>query len=343
MRAVVAGGGGRFLWAFLALICGFLGGQRAGWAQQEEGKEGELNELCTLSAPESSSPAQDEQERYHRQRRRLVHQVHEVEIRGIDESFLDYDRVTGLLTINGFRAFVLGGQSPEIGLRNQCVVGFEVEEQEALDLMAQLALGAVRLEVGFLLAAHDDYEAEFCVSTDGGWPRLMVDLLYARLRTMEGEVLSAFQTPLGHRLALRQSALVVGAAAKAMPQVQVSHFQWRQRGLDWSESFREEALPAELMELQGRVTADIERGIYPCYVRALSRNASLQGAMVVEVVLGEEGGERARFLMNTLGDEQVDECVQGQLQELAGFNVLREVGEVDGFKATLLMRRVEHD
>lgn len=346
MSAYSQGAPGKIAFAAVMLALGLVGVPHPGWAQQGEAGGLDLNELCAHSAPESPSTDREEQESYHQQRRRLVHQIHKVTIEGVDESLVDYDRVTGLLTINGFRAFVPGGQSTEIGLRNQCIVGFEVQEQEAPDVMAQLVLGAAKLEIGFLLAAHDDFEAEFCVTTDGGWPRVMVDLLYARLLSQEDgqeRSVAAYQTPLGHRLALRQSTLVVDAARRAMPEVKVSHFQWRARGKEWSESFQDEPLPEGLEQVQAQTIAEMERAIYPCYIRALSRNASLQGAMVLEVGFSQGAEASPRFLMNTLNDEQIDECVQGQLKGLNSPAETMGPGGVDGFKATVLMRHVHEN
>ena len=324
----------------LAAVVGALGlvaTMKLAWAEES----GELERVCRFAQARPDLP-EEGIEAYHRSRREMVHQVYETRLVGLDESVLDYDRLTGLLTMSGFRNYPVEGGRLRIGLRNACILGFEFEEERAHDVIAKVAMGRVELEIGFLLAGHDDFEFTYCVVGPEGEEELVVDLLYARLldREAEGEarVLGRYQTREGHQWALRLSTLAVDAARMALPEVAVSHFQWRAQGDGWEQELEEE-VEGELQEERARLMGAIERELYSCYLRGLGRNASLQGAMVMEVSAGEARWEEMEVVLDTMGEPEIRRCVRERMEELFVRESLEARGEVDGFKATILMRR----
>lgn len=299
----------------------------------------DLNELCALGPPKGADEA-GEIISYHKQRRAAVHGVYETELQGLDEGLFRYDRVSGLLTLSGFRTFEPLPGGPSIRFRNECILSFEMDEDQALDLLARVAMGTAHLRIGFLLAAHEDYDTNFCPNQPEG-PQLQVDLLYAEIIESDGgeaQVIDTYQTPLGHRRALQQSLLVVDAARQQLPEIKVSHLQWRAPGGSW-----EDEVDDETQDLWNALSTELEphleRTIYPCYIRALARNASLQGALVLEVPLVDEGIGEVRFLMDTLGDATVRSCVQERIDEEEAISESPPSTEAEAFKATILMRR----
>lgn len=329
--------------AIAVLSCTLCMVNQAGATTPMERAE-DLRLLCSLATAEAPEDVGDEDGEYHRQRRHAIHQVYETTLVELDETALDYDRVTGLLTISAFRQYQPRSGAPGIRFRNECTLSFEFEEERAHDLIAQLGLGTVELRIAYLLAAHDDYELSFCESqAEGDDSELIVDLLYARLieTDLEGEenIVGDYQTRFGHRWALRNSTILTGAVARAVPQIDISHFQWRPRGQQWGEDFEEEGIAEALHEFEGDLRAMMERAFYPCYVRALARNASVQGALVVEVPVESDELGVPRFLMDTLDDEPVRLCVEERARRLEEVEFSGDLEEVDAFKATILMRR----
>ncbi len=306
----------------------------------------ELVDLCNFGPPEAEGDDGKEQRSYHDRRRVLVHQVYETPLPALDDGLMGYDRVTGLLTISGFRTYRPHPEGPAIRFRNECILGFEFDEEKAHDVMAQLQMGTVEVRIGYQLVARQDYDVDFCPDGDKADHRAMVvDLLYAQLvdveQSSDGDprVLGTYQTPQGHRAALHRSMELVDSVTSAVPEVKISHFQWRPRGKSWSDDFGESGPPSPLQPLQEELVARIERALYPCYVGALSHNAALQGALVLSVPIEVEGGERLSFLMDTLQKPMMRQCAKERISAVMTTMEGTDYEEVDAFKLTVLMRR----
>lgn len=309
----------------------------------EEGDD--LVELCELGAPalEAEEPAVHAQ--YHERRRQAVHQVYESTLPVKDEGLLRYDRVTGLLTVSGFREYQPTPGAPAIRFRNECFLSFEFDEEQAHDRMAQIRMGTVEVRIGYQVVARKDYDEHFCPAAeeDDGPAQLQVHLLYARLidkeRGGQERVIDTYQTKEGRRWALRKSAHLLDVARPSVPEVEVSHLQWRPEGKRWEDDFESDASQESLQQLETELRPSIERAVYPCYIRATTVNTSVQGALVVEVPVTETSQQGIAFLMDTMRDAGIRDCV---MERLSGLDVVSENVEIDGvdaFKATILMRR----
>ncbi|RVU44154.1 hypothetical protein EA187_11445 [Lujinxingia sediminis] len=269
--------------------------------------------------------------RYYEARRDVVHRLYELDIYGVDESSLGYDRVSGLLSVSGFRYHPVVGAGDTLRFRNECVLYFEVGEDQVEDVMTRAAMGEVFLRVEVLLAAHDDYEQTFCGEGEDGQRVVTSDLLRAALVDASEGVLATYRTEFGHQWYLQQSALAGAGkepAERAAPQVEVSDLMW------WSgETPLDDAtLKQEEATWRGRV----ERAVYPCYVRALAENRSLQGAVVLRMSLpGSDEG--ARVLLDTLQRPTLQRCIRDRISELAARDDLP--AQADALKVTVLMRR----
>ena len=302
-----------------------------------------IGDLCALSSPSIESQKQDEVAHYHHERREAIYGVHETGLPNLNPELFRYDQVSGLLTISGFREYQPRPGAPSLRIRNQCIVSFVVDEEEAHDLLAQLHLGTVTVRVGYLVAAHEDYEVDFCPEVDDEYRHLLVDLLYVQLVDQErrvdegGHVIDTYHTGLGYQLALRHSAQLIDLARPTIPQVQVSDLQWRPADLRWGDPLQEEH-GEQVLALEHRLQPWIEQSLYPCYVRALAKNASLQGAVVLEIPLGEDGAD-AGFLMDTMRTEGLRECIRHQLSSIDEQLGSAALEGVDALKATVLMRR----
>lgn len=269
--------------------------------------------------------------RYYEARREVVHRLYELDIYGVDESSLGYDRVSGLLSVSGFRYHPVVGAGDTLRFRNECVLYFEVGEDQVEDVMTRAAMGEVFLRVEVLLAAHDDYEETFCGAGEDGQRVVESDLLRAELVDATEGVLATYRTEFGHQWHLQQRALAgVGMerGERAAPQVEVSDLMW------WSgeHPIEDAALEEQEATWRGRV----ERAVYPCYVRALSENRSLQGAVVLKMSL-DANAAGAQVLLDTLQRPTLQGCIRERVSALAARDDLPS--QADALKVTVLMRR----
>lgn len=311
------------------------------WAQTPVDSAEELAQICRLSTPDIDGVSAEMRDRYHRQRREVTHRVYETSLGRIDSELLGYDRVSGLLTLSGFRTHRPHDDGPAIRFRNECIPSFEVQDEQAHDLKARLQMGTVEVRIGFSVAAHTDWNIEFCSSgNDGKTPELHVDLLYARLVDTErseadgGEVIDIYRTRKGFRRALRSENLLHAGGRFARPDVEISDVQWRAADQKWEEAGESSA------QLTEDVHSALERAVYPCYVDALQRNATLQGAMVVEIAVDDGGdGPTAEVLVDTIQSGGLTGCT---VDRIARLELFEEAGEREAaavMKATILLRR----
>ncbi len=308
----------------------------------------ELERLCGLGSATIDTDDPEEHAEYHQARRSAVYEIYETPLPNLDPGLLGYDRVTGVLTISGFRTYRPQNEGPSVRIRNECIIGFEFDEEQANDLIAQFRMGTVEVRIGYQVAARSDYETDFCPAEDGkddeDASHLKVDLLYAQLVDRErggdsGEVIDTFYTQLGHRLSLRRSTSIIDQARQSVPEVEVSSMQWRPQGQGWGEAVEADDVSEGLDKREAHLRPLIERALYPCYVRALGANASLQGALVLEIPLGDTEEPSPGFLMDTLRTQGLRGCVEQRLRGIDGLTAAGTDEGVDALKTTILMRR----
>lgn len=313
-------------WAFLMLACS------ATAVGQEGATETDLKALCVFGPPASGDEEMGRTE-YHRHRRELVYQVHETQLREVDPALMDYDHVTGLLTISGFREYRLPDAEMTLAFQNGCTLQFEYDEARAHDIMAQIAMGTIRLEMGFLLGAVERFETDYCPQRDDGGRQLDVELLFARLIEIdarkEEQVVGWYQTPEGLRWDLRSSTLIAEEARQAVPEVEISDFRWMPYEVHQEIDQRQGGL-------RERIQEELEEGLFPCYSDTLRRNPSTQGALVVETGFGAS----LTVLLDTIDEALLEECVRQEMASIVESHreEALEMG-ADRFKVTVLMRR----
>lgn len=305
----------------------------------------ELVDLCDHGPPEPESGDAEERDRYHERRQEAIYGLYETSLPTLDDEVVRFDRISGLMILSGFRGYQPRNGAPGIRFRNECILSFELDDEEtAHDIMARLRMGTVEVRIGYMLVARQDYEVDYCPEDDEeGSRELEVDLLYARLvdteqsESSDEAVIDTYETEMGHQWALRQSTRLVDAVRMARPEVTTSHFQWRPQGMSWQDDFDDQQTPEDLDDRQPEIEGALERALYPCYVRALAKNASLQGALVLEIGFAEERGE-PNFLMDTIGDSGLRKCIEGRVADVAVLDDV-ETDSIDALKATMLMRR----
>lgn len=304
----------------------------------------QLDELCELSSPELDDGRDIDPRTYHERRRRAIQRTYETTVSELGPGAMNYDRVGALLTITGLGTYRPFGTAPALRFRNRTAVKFEFDEHQAHDLMAQLRMGTVEVRLGFAPVARERYDLSFCEEVDGHeGRRLDVDLLYARLVDTErneadgGAVLATYQTPRGYRWML-QREFRLAADGQGTPDVRVTDLQWRPADGDWESGF-EDGPPDSIEQLHPELEEAVEQSIYPCYVRGLTANASLQGAVVVQIPVRQPEPAEASFLMDTIQLEGMRQCIRERLGEIDELGRAAGIEAVEALKATVLMRR----
>ncbi len=337
----------RWRWALAILVAlvAASGGVATAATLVEGGDE--LDQLCAYGTPVAVDGVESsESQAYHEQRRSMVHAQYETPLTRVDSNALTYDRVSGLLSLSAFRNYQPSAEGPGLHFRNPSLVRFEIDDEEkAQDLRAQLDLGTIELRVGYQLAARYDYEKDYC-QRDDEREVLSVDLLYVRLvETGAGTdeaSLATYHSRLGYRQRLRHTMSMVDGARPTLPEVQISHIQWRRKGLGWADGPGEEVDEDVLDAVNDKLRPRVERALYPCYVQMLSANPSLQGALVVEVpTIGAD--PRPRVLMDTISHREVRDCLEDRVEAM-DFPAYSEewdavIEGLEAMKWTILMRR----
>ncbi|MFU8803338.1 MAG: hypothetical protein ACNA8W_05975 [Bradymonadaceae bacterium] len=307
------------LWAALGTLGTLVIMSAPAAADQPLKGASDFETLCRHSEPVSTRSADADEtatrSTYQRDRRRLVQATYEVVLPSLEDSVLGYDRVTGVLSVSGFKDHSLVEGRYHLRFREACGLYFEMDEGRARDLVTRAQLGGVSLKVGFHLDPHDDYDRPICVqeavesesAEQESRERtiIRVDLLYARLVEPDGTVLASFQTELDHDLHLRRVSQAIGAASAVTPRVELTSL--RHEG-----SSEEE--PWQQLE-QGRAwwQHELETSVFPCYIRGLRRNGRLQGAMVVRIPAGNESPD---LILDTVQEEEVAGCIIERVEEV---------------------------
>lgn len=330
----------------------------------------QLEHLCRYSRPtlelvSSDGSAELEQARrtYHEERQRLLKVVREFRIPLERLGVVHYDRVMGVLTVSGVRDLDLFGGAYRLRLRQGCALQFELGDEQARDVMAQNAVGGLRLDLAVVAAARGDYERAVCLTpeslgqgTEGGLRATVeTDLAWANVVDASGNVLASYQTQIGLQMHIRAVSQAVGASDDRVARVELSALSGTNGesgglGGAWSTLG---ALYTPLDPQQDwvrRARAELELQVLPCYHKGLSANGTLQGALVVEWPVGRQEaqlssvsnaslgaqGAQGRVLLDSLHSDSTTACVVDRLGRLPG-----ELWELAGFshlKATILLR-----
>lgn len=300
----------------------------------------DLDALCRhsdASAPGDETPVGT----YDQDRRKLLQTTWEVVVPALEGSVLGYDRVTGILTVGGFKDHQLFDGRYHLRMREGCALHFELDGDRADDVVTRAQLGGVSLKFGFHLDPHDDHDRPICgedrsATVDGGdeegfVPTLVhIDLLYAQLIESDGGVLANFQTERSHNLHMRRVSQAIGAASQVVPRMLVTSVSQQDGEGDGSWH----ALETAEQEWWVR---EMESALFPCYIHGLRGNGRLQGAMVVRIPSAKSSNHSApTLLLDTMQVNGLTQCVVERLEGLRERGP--EFGRTTVLKATFLFK-----
>jgi hypothetical protein len=289
--------------------------------------ERDVHDFCRYSQParevfdsETRDAAREEYEVARRQhaRRPVV-----VNLDAKAAPVIEYDDVTGMLVISLYSpARLVDGYAVQVDVG---AVRFEMTPERAHLLWARYAAGNARLEITFLPPAWADYDRPLCRQSDA---RVVIDgeTLEAELVDEVGQSLARYETRLGHEVAMMRQHRIQGYLDSAMPVVAVSSIAPFPAG------------STRITKSQARrLRSSIRSALYGCYLRGLSRNARLQGALVVQMSLGEQ--DSPRLLVDSLHSQDTSACVVERLEEYGESE--RTLPDELSLKATLIFRLEE--
>lgn len=328
----------------------------------------DLEQLCLFSSPlvpprADSCLASGDRKKYYSERRRLTTEVVELSIPARDISTLNYDHVSEMLSITTRHGLPIYGDSAILRLRGQEDIQFRVSEANVEDLQRRFSRSEVELRVGVLVAAHNDYDYEFCrLETIGGGERagdehshknqtraprrllLEADVMYAQIVSESGDrVFAVYQSEFGKSYHVRTAALRVRNALKRVPRVEVASLMLEDREKQECRRKKEGAKSDEERQLLDAdvsldsVARDLEMAVYPCYLRGLNKNDGMQGALVIRVS-GDERGQISTvdILVDTLQNKDLNACLNRQIRAIQSSIPLES--DDQSLKATLLFK-----
>lgn len=252
---------------------------------------------CALSA--STAPEDHDAESYDVQRRAAAQQQIEVLLTADVAPVVRYDNVTSTLQLHIPRGAEFAPGFAIDSTRTAAV--FELTQEDAHLLWARYDAGSAALRVTMLPNAWSDYDRPLC-QRDGEQTLLGGELLTAQLVDEAGRTLTTFQSPLGREVALMKQHRIRGYLAASTPVVSIADIAVlpKEARASTNASAGQTATKRDQLD---RVKSDLRAALYGCYLRGLTDNGRLQGALVLKLEQGE-----ATVLVDSLHSEATRNC-----------------------------------
>lgn len=263
---------------------------------------------------------------YAEARGQLLLQTHEVVVGAEALRWHAYDDELGVLTADVSDGVPMMGGAWVLDVRDQDVVPFELSAEEAEELVAMDALGALSMRMVFTLATADQPSASYCEEDPSGTTRIAARLLAAELIDPRVERSRAWtQTPAWDVGRVRLGEAPCGESDVAVPQARIT-------AIDVDGALA--ATPADVTMLR----ASLESRLATCYVEGIVDNARLQGALTLRFgVTGDGHGDAPEVTIDALDHDGVRACAYEAVRELRIPRPLS--GEASSVRATVVFRQ----
>ncbi len=277
----------------------------------------------TLGDPLQAGAASRE---YAEARGQLLLQAHETVVGADGLSWLPYDEDLGVLAADVSAGLPLLGGAWVLDVQDQALVPFEVSAEDAEELVALDALGALSMRVVFVLATAGDASQPYCVDDADGVTRISARLLAAELIDPRQEERRGWsETPAWEVGRVRLGEAPCGVSDVAAPEARVT-------SIDVDGALA--ASPSDVALLQ----SSLESRLATCYVEGIVDNARLQGALTLRFdVTGDGYGRSPEVTIDALDHEGVTTCAARAVQDLRVPRPLS--GEASHVRATVVFRR----
>ncbi len=271
-------------------------------AQGRELERRDLVKICEFSSVKTD-------EGYAEKRKTWVAQTHRVRVSAPTKVSFEYDEVLGLAVFT-LPERVLLADGAFLQVHGERTLRFEMPEVKAIDLAAGFLTQTIHFDLEVISVAHSDYDHELC-EHHGAAVALQVQVVAAEIREAAGRTKGRFVTNLGSQIRMLKSLGVASYLGDSTPSVTVS-------ALAWSESpvMKTAANDPSIETSRDMLTQQLQNQMFGCYVKGLSKNARLQGAVVVQIVPGNPS--KSLVLMSSVADAGVKSCVLSKAQSLAG-------------------------
>lgn len=282
-------------------------------------------EFCRFSEPRTNVQDLDageaqQVEAYETERRSRAQRPVVVLLSASAAPVIGYDRTVGTLGVSLYQpATFVDGYRVQL---SSTAAEFELAEATAEKLRARFEAGTASLRVTFLPLAWSDTERPLCREVDGAQV-LDGELLEAHLVDEVGQTLASYKTELGREIAMMREHRIQGYLDSAVPVVTVSSLS---------------PFPSSSKPIDGAaetsLKAALRSSLYGCYLRGLTRNARLQGALVVHMKM--DPSARPRILVDSLHSDDITGCATQRIEELV--RVQRTISSDASLKATVIFK-----
>ena len=239
-------------------------------------------------------------------RARVLLQPHVVDVVSSGFAFEPWDDALGLLVVETGETLPLHGGAWQLGLASTDRIAFEVDEEDAEDLVAMRRMGSLSLRIVFELATAAEPDLSWCVDTPDGAVRIDAHLVSAELvEPLSGHVRARATTERFDAGRVRYGVEPCGTHDGAEPVADVARVI-----VSSDEGVAGEIAPIIELHLEARVS--------DCYVRQLATNARLQGAMTLGFRVDADGhSAEAEVLIDAVDSPDLTRCVLTAVDSLA--------------------------
>lgn len=281
----------------------------------------DIQEFCTTSEPQPT----DQREvagNYRVERQRHARTLFSTMIDHVTLPVMDYDSLRGTLDIPVFKTVhVVDGVALE--LETPQMIRFEMIEREALEAAALYKLGRARLQLRFIPGTYARWDDETCAGEDAS-KVLKVALLEATLVDSGRRELATYRSDLGREVEMLRAHKVDGYLGSAYPVVRITSLMHVESSSDAMQvragdltavARKTKTRTTQLGEQAAPLRAELEHAFFACYVRGLSQNARLQGALVARLDL--KTPTHTAILVDSIHESAVSTCATARMRELA--------------------------
>lgn len=297
-----------------------------GFAAAAEGEHSQIDTAPEACLDASRSVQAISAHRFAVERAALLLQSHRASIPSSAFALMPYDEQTELLAISVSDDFELFGGAWVLDVVDDQPLEFALSPADAADVEQRWALDALVLELTFELPWSTDWSGDYCYHAPTGASALRIHPLRAALvDALTGQVLVRSRTQFDVAAGMRHDE---GSSEPPQPGVQVTSLEVISGGAN-------EDLDFEMMRVA------IEFGLLECYLRGLSTNARLQGAMVFVLDAGAlESDEPPVVSIDALGSDVVHGCAVDALSRLPWPSVCGRMPPADTqLRATVVFDR----
>ena len=243
---------------------------------------------------------------YIKMRSELILYPYKVVVEATDLSFVGYDEDASGLRVNTYQPLKITDASFELQLDSLSEIVLPCEKDEAEEIMTAHGLGKTYMVIIFNLISLDDPEQPFCSDTDRPlWKQIDGRVIMAELIHTDNESsLATYRSPRHEEREIRYGPGQAVATPNQHPQIVITRLDME----------KDSGLPGAVDKY---LHLELKSGLIQCYMKGLSNNAKLQGAMSLRITMDPHGTLQGQeTTINTISMDEMTACVFDTIKKI---------------------------